>query len=343
MSKTLQEAAKSGDIKALEALMNKSFASKGVTVRVTNSGSLLRVSLRGKTAPPQGMDALVKKGLTTIKPQGFDKVLVIAITVGKGENWRDEWEIGTSQAAKAVATSKPVASSSSEPKTSKSKRWYLSGSALFGFAITAVVALALLGEAVKGLGEIFDNGSGHLEAALDYATEAQNMANTADSEREWDRVARTWESAVEELEQVPTGSKLYEEASAKADEFRQQGLDATSKAQTAEFEAGQNSRDALQAFKGEIQKIDPNGVYIADAKLSDFGGDGDLVIVTVAPAWHSQPKPSREDVATSLFKLWLVARQQSGGSTDDTYMRLENASGTEVGGYGPLKGIYIKD
>jgi len=93
MSKSLQELAKDGDVKALEALMNKSFNSRGVEVRVTNSGSLLRINLRSKTAPPASLAVQIKKGLVSIAPRGFEKVFVIAEVIGGSNAWSQQWSL----------------------------------------------------------------------------------------------------------------------------------------------------------------------------------------------------------------------------------------------------------
>ena len=83
-------------------------------------------------------------------------------------------------------------------------------------------------------------------------------------------------------------------------------------------------------------------MLVARAELSEFDEDGKTIIITVTTNWHAQPKPIQEDAATGLYNLWVAARLASGGSSDEMpFMRLANASGTEVIGYGPLKGIYI--
>jgi hypothetical protein len=63
MTDSLKAAARAGDIKTLEALMNKSFASKGVTVRVTNSGALLKIVVRGKEAPEKALLPTIQKAV----------------------------------------------------------------------------------------------------------------------------------------------------------------------------------------------------------------------------------------------------------------------------------------
>jgi hypothetical protein len=87
MTDQLQAAAKAGDIKAIEALMNKAFEPKGLTVRVTNSGRLLKVVMRGKTAPDRALLPAIKAGLANISPQGFDQFVVTARATGKSDAW----------------------------------------------------------------------------------------------------------------------------------------------------------------------------------------------------------------------------------------------------------------
>ena len=99
MSDTLKAAARAGDPKALEALMNKSLGSRGITVRVTNSGSLLRVLLRGTEAPDRALLPLIQKGLGSIKPAGFEKVVVSARAIGKGDVWTETWQLAPGNAA----------------------------------------------------------------------------------------------------------------------------------------------------------------------------------------------------------------------------------------------------
>lgn len=124
MSDPLKAAARAGDPKALESLMNKSFGSKGITVRVTNSGSLLRVLLRGNTAPDKRVLPVIRKGLGSIKPAGFDKVIVTAMLIGEGDAWSEQWDLAggsvvDSLAAPAPPTSKPVVKT-----LVSSKKWY---------------------------------------------------------------------------------------------------------------------------------------------------------------------------------------------------------------------------
>jgi hypothetical protein len=86
-------AAKEGDIKALEALMNKSFNPKGILVRVTNSGPLLKITLQGTEQVNHSMSALIKKGLRSIQPKGFSTVFLKAETQSSETLWSEQWKL----------------------------------------------------------------------------------------------------------------------------------------------------------------------------------------------------------------------------------------------------------
>jgi hypothetical protein len=109
MTDSLRAAAKAGDIKALEALMNQSFGPKGVTVRVTNSETLLKIVVRGKDAPDKALLPTIKRGLAGIRPAGFDQVSVTARVVGKANAWSEQWELthDTSTESSSVTASSP--------------------------------------------------------------------------------------------------------------------------------------------------------------------------------------------------------------------------------------------
>jgi hypothetical protein len=109
MTDSLKAAAKAGDIKALEALMNQSFGQKGFTVRVTSAGSLLKIVVRGKNAPDKALLSTIQQGLASISPNGFDQVSVTARAVRKADTWSEQWELpqGTSTESLSVTTSSP--------------------------------------------------------------------------------------------------------------------------------------------------------------------------------------------------------------------------------------------
>ncbi|MEM6254643.1 MAG: hypothetical protein AAF821_17150 [Cyanobacteria bacterium P01_D01_bin.156] len=93
MSSFLQ-AAKDGDIKALETMMNKSFHPKGVNVRVSNTGSILKVILSTSEGaePDRKIAKLIRNGLRKINPQGFKAVFVKAQSA-KQTLWSAQWKL----------------------------------------------------------------------------------------------------------------------------------------------------------------------------------------------------------------------------------------------------------
>lgn len=147
MTDQLQAAEKAGDIKAIEALMNQAFEPKGLTVRVTSSGRLLKVVMRGKTAPDRALLPTIKAGLANISPQGFDQFVVTARATGKSNAWsyqgdftKDEPPLPTPRPASAPPAPQPkplpkIDSVSPKPEVSattgdavtgqeQSKAWY---------------------------------------------------------------------------------------------------------------------------------------------------------------------------------------------------------------------------
>jgi chemotaxis protein histidine kinase CheA len=115
MTDSLKAAAKAGNIKALEALMNKSFESKGVTVRVTSSGALLKIVVRGKEAPDKALLPTIQKGLASIVPGGFEQAIVTARAIDKADAWSHKWDLPR----KTQTESLPVIATSTSPPTSK--------------------------------------------------------------------------------------------------------------------------------------------------------------------------------------------------------------------------------
>lgn len=131
MTDSLKAAAKAGDIKALEALMNKSFESKGVTVRVTNSGALLKIVVRGKEAPDKALLPTIQKGLASITPKGYEQAIATARAIGKADAWSHKWDLPRDTQAESLPVS-ATSTSSPAPKptvkvftsSKKSKSWY---------------------------------------------------------------------------------------------------------------------------------------------------------------------------------------------------------------------------
>jgi hypothetical protein len=99
MTNALRPAAQAGDIKALEALMNKAFQSREITVGITNTGSTLKILLTSAKPLDQKIANSVKQGLQNINPQGFDRVLVTANDKGGAPSWTEQWTLVPSDTA----------------------------------------------------------------------------------------------------------------------------------------------------------------------------------------------------------------------------------------------------
>lgn len=93
MSSSLKSAAHAGDIKAIESLMNKAFAAKGITVRVTHAGSTLKVSLRNASYPQQQLSDVVKRGISSIHPDGFTSVSIKSEQTDSTDSWQEQWNL----------------------------------------------------------------------------------------------------------------------------------------------------------------------------------------------------------------------------------------------------------
>lgn len=341
MPKSLQESAKRGNIKALEALMSKSFESQGVTVQVASKNTLLKVALKGRTAPPQSMAAQVKKGLITLSPKGFERVMVTAKTIGEGQNWHEYWKFSAPDATQ------PVETRQSSIPTGKV-------AIVAGFAVAGLVGLGLLSAIVGGVMNAMDNGASDIEAALVHAEGANSLTENADSETEWRIVAGRWSDAIADLREVPENSELRQQADAKIAEFEVAHQQAVAEADKFAVEKLQADREraqvarastgeAINIFREGIRSVDPTGALVTRVSLSEFDDEGKTVVIEVASGWHYQPKAAREDAATGFYTLWIASRSAAGLQTDQAYMRIKSASGKEVGGWGPIKGIYIKD
>ena len=102
-----------------------------------------------------------------------------------------------------------------------------------------------------------------------------------------------------------------------------------------------SATEAFNAYRERVRSLDPDGAILASVELWEFDKDQKTIQIEVSTGWHYQPVAAREDAATSLWSLW--AQHRSPNDPSKAYMRLVSASGREVGGYGPLKGIYIKE
>jgi len=126
MTEALKTAARDGDIKALEALMNRSFGPKNITVRVTNSASNLKILLRSSEPPDKGLANLVKRGLRELQPKGLTKVFLTAEVIRQGTVWSEQWQLDSTKRAQPTApltASSPAPTESIQPAQEKNK-WY---------------------------------------------------------------------------------------------------------------------------------------------------------------------------------------------------------------------------
>lgn len=253
MTDSLKVAAKAGDIKALEALMNKSFEPKGVTVRVTNSGSKLKILLRGKEGPDVQLSALAKQVLSNIKPKSFDQASIIARANNKSTIWTDEWSLTGSDTSPKVMISKESKNVPSERQDEKLKGQNITLIAILigligvvGWFVfqrikpdPGVIAIENATEELRQTIEETDRQiqeSSSSESALESttipqasdtfsdavrsATQAANSAQTAKTSEEWADVARLWSEAIRYMQEVPASSTNYTVAQAKANEYQ---------------------------------------------------------------------------------------------------------------------------
>ena len=122
MSEFLKEAAKAGDAQALETLMNQSFKSQGILIKVHSSGPLLKILIQGSELPDRKLASSIKKGLSSINPQGVEKVFLKAQETIAGQSWSTQWmmEAAPSLTAPVQPAGKNITLSS---KKNESK-WY---------------------------------------------------------------------------------------------------------------------------------------------------------------------------------------------------------------------------
>ncbi|NER80358.1 MAG: hypothetical protein F6K42_12415 [Leptolyngbya sp. SIO1D8] len=94
--------------------------------------------------------------------------------------------------------------------------------------------------------------------------------------------------------------------------------------------------EALAHFKKDIDRLDPNGRIVTDVRLANSTA---TVVVQVTSEWHSQPKQVRLDATEAMRQAWSLQRDPFGQT--GAYLRLVSSSGEEVGGYLPLKGLFV--
>ncbi|MEO0535325.1 MAG: hypothetical protein AAF215_15820 [Cyanobacteria bacterium P01_A01_bin.123] len=246
MADTLQAASRLGDIKAIEALINKSFEPKGFTVTVSRRGKLLKILLKGDTEPSHKLGDIIKTGLNKIKPHGFERVFVKSKVLESSQTaWTQEWtlagldrkpQVGDASPRKVVKPSK--VQKSVKDKQSKQKRNQLLGIGI-GLATLVLSGSVLLGlagnnrwaviETLKRVSEISLVPTQDVEAeipdrsyddAINHARAAVDASKTAVSHDEWNTVASLWREAIVLMKAVPESNENYPTAQAKADEYQ---------------------------------------------------------------------------------------------------------------------------
>ena len=99
------------------------------TPQSTSSGSLLKIVVRGKSAPDKALLPTIQKGLASISPKGFDQVIVTARAIGNADAWSQQWDLPKNPHAELLSV---AAGSSPVPKPAvkvlasrdQSKSWY---------------------------------------------------------------------------------------------------------------------------------------------------------------------------------------------------------------------------
>jgi hypothetical protein len=93
-----QESTHRGDTKTLEDLINSVINPKGFECLVTNSADLLKILIRGKTAPDRALVKPLRELIESTKIQGYSKVTVTARPIRGKVAWSDEWALEAPQA-----------------------------------------------------------------------------------------------------------------------------------------------------------------------------------------------------------------------------------------------------
>ncbi|NER79482.1 MAG: hypothetical protein F6K42_07845 [Leptolyngbya sp. SIO1D8] len=99
-----------------------------------------------------------------------------------------------------------------------------------------------------------------------------------------------------------------------------------------------NPNQALAHLEGKIGKLDPNKEMVTDIQLAP---DTETVVVEVSPGWQQKPQTARLDVIDSIGKEWATLRDPSNDYVAS--LRMVSANGETVGGYAPLKGVFVED
>ncbi|MBD2233436.1 hypothetical protein [Phormidium tenue] len=253
MTDSLKTAAKAGDIKAIEGLMNESFKAKGITVRVTSIDSSLNILLRGKEPPDPKFAALVKQDLQSIQPTGFEKASVVARAIEKQILWTEEWSLES-------PNTEPKSTLSNTPETlSQTKHNRNSGGKNFTLLLVLLGLAGVIGwflferaqptpeaasmqNAAEEINRTIEETDQQIQEdsassvtdkspltpqvsdpfgdAVRSATQAANLAQTAKASEEWSDVAKFWSEAIRYMQEVPANNTNYAVAQTKANEYQ---------------------------------------------------------------------------------------------------------------------------
>lgn len=242
--------AKDGNIGAIEVLMNKSFGSQGVVVRVDKSDSTLKITLKSPSdsGPDQKLAERVKAGLGKVKPKGFAGAVIEGRTIKSDKLvWSTQWGvIHAASKPKPVASSPPKATVSVGGKSSKEAFKKKVVVALLGIiaGLVGYIAWAMYGQAFKAAltplssPEPVEVAESKAESrseppvettpppdysykdAIDQALDAVDKSQTASTSAEWRNAAAAWDEATVLMKRVPESNENYAEAQGKISEYQ---------------------------------------------------------------------------------------------------------------------------
>jgi len=235
---------------------------------------------------------MIRQGLGSIKPTGFDKVIVTSRAIGSGDAWSEQWELvggsaGDRAPAPAPLPSKPAVKTlaSSEPPTAWYKKsWLIATSIISGLVLLSFfiqdktpTPTITVQESQQELSVDEPAEVAQVEApppppvvdrtfadAVNQAIAASEASQAAASKDDWDNVASLWNAAISQMKNVPASNANYAMAQLKASEY-QQNLDYAEERSIALLpNLGVNKSDLRYAFSQ--QGVD---FLFKDAPLTD--------------------------------------------------------------------------
>ncbi|MEM9804666.1 MAG: hypothetical protein AAF959_05255 [Cyanobacteria bacterium P01_D01_bin.56] len=245
MSDYLQSA-QNGSIGAIEILMNKSFGSQGVTVRVDKSGPTLKITLKapGRVGIDRKLASRVTAGLTKIKPKGFTGAIIEGRTINPDKlAWSTRWGVVSAEKKRQGGTSLPKAKVSVGGKDSKGvfkKRLTVAFlgvvAGLGGYMAWVLYAPSLKSEptSLPDPVQVAESESPaetppsveskppdySYRDAITQAAAAADRSTTAATQNEWSNAAKAWEESIALMKLVPESSENYATAQSKISEYQ---------------------------------------------------------------------------------------------------------------------------